>query len=145
LRVGRGRSVTIALSGICSRAGGRAASRVGSFNSGISRAMAGFSFGMAVFSRRGGEFLLAILTGAFVGRRGASLGAGDGLVWLSSGDGGGSKETAIDSWGLVGIEGLAHTSNKKRCKVREATKKRTRGVFREATQTYYCTTHMLSK
>src|SRR5262245_41976165 len=104
----------MALSGICSRVGGRAASRVGSFDSGISRATAGFSFGMGVFSRRGGEVVLAILTGAFDGRRGASLGAGDGLVWLSSGGGGGSRETEMDSWGLARIEGSPHSSNKRR-------------------------------
>jgi hypothetical protein len=33
---------------------------------------------MAVFSGMSGEFFLAILAGAFDGRRGASLGAGDG-------------------------------------------------------------------
>src|SRR5262249_59109969 len=102
----------MALSGICSRVGGRAASRVGSFNSGISRATAGFSFKMGVFSRRGGGFFLAILTGAFDGRRGASLGAGDGLVGLSStGGGGGGRATGIGSWGLARIEGFAHGSS----------------------------------
>jgi len=101
---------------------------------------------MGVFSRRGGVFFLAILTGAFDGRRGASLGADDGLVGLSStGGGGGSRETGIDSWGLARIEGFPHSSNKRRCRVSEATKKRTSGVFRELTLVYYCTTHMLSK
>ena len=138
--------MTMALSGIGSRVGGRAASRVGSFNSGISRATAGFSFGIPVFSRRGGEFFLAILTGAFDGRPRASLGACNGLVGFSSaGGGGGSRETGIDSWGLARIEGFPHSSNKSRCRVSEATKKRTKGVFREATQINYCTTRMLSK
>ena len=68
-----------------------------------------------------------------------------GLALLSSGGGGGSRETAMDSWGLARIEGFPHSSSKRRWRVREAAKKRSRGVFREATQVYYCTTHMLSK
>src|SRR5262245_48533941 len=134
----------MALSGICSRVGGRAGSRACSFNSGIARAEMGFCSGMGAFSRSGGEFFLAILTGAFDGPRGASLGAGDALVWLSSAGGGGSRETGIDSWGLARIEGFPHSSNKRRCRVSEAAKKRTRGVFREATQIYYCTTWCLA-
>jgi hypothetical protein len=146
-RVGRGRSAIMDLSGICSRVGGRASSRVGSFCTGSSCGATAFSFGMAILSRRGGESFLAILAGgAFKGRRGASLGAGVGLaLLLSSGGGGGSRETAMDSWGLTRVEGFPHRSSKRRWREREATKNRSSGLFREATEIYYCTTHVLSK
>ena len=89
---------------------------------------------------------MAILAGgAFKGRRGASLGAGAGLDLLSSGGGGGSRETAMDSWGLARVEGLPHRSSKRKWREREATKNRSSGLFREATEIYYCTTHVLSK
>jgi hypothetical protein len=120
---------------------------MGSFVAGIFRATAVFSLGTPVlFSLRGGEAFLAIFTGAFDGWLGALVGVGaDGLL-LSAGGGGGSSETAmVSGGGRCRIEGFAHGKTTRRWSARDATKKRSSGVFKSATELYYCTTRMLSK
>jgi hypothetical protein len=94
---------------------GRDSSRGGSFSAGGSWRATLFSFGMALFPRGTGEFCLAILPGgAFDGRRGVCLGAGAGSLFASSDGGGGSRETAIGSWGLARIGGFPHRKSKSR-------------------------------